>query len=269
MVDFTKVKFTDVGIYRYIVTQNLETGSHISWDKNPRYIDIAVVDDGNDKLKIDSVLFRTDPESSASKFDGFTNSFTANTLTVNMQMSGNQSSPKKYFKINVKLTKEDDAGSDVSAPITDTTLISVSGAESGISSLTSATSYDIKDINDANSIAGISCMDLAKGYDFYLKDGQSLVLTDIPAGYGYTVTQVHEDYQPAVGVTGDTVYNNKTSVHVNDGELTAYTTLTLTNIREAAVSTGVMIAVAVPALLLLTGAFGAGVILSRKRKGRQ
>ncbi len=266
VLDLKNVKFTDVGIYRYVVTQNLETGSHVTWDSNPRYIDIAVVDDGNDKLKVDSVLFRTDPESSPSKTDRFTNSYTANTLTVAMQVDGNQSSQNKFFKFTVKLTKK--TGDDPSA-ITDVTPIKVSGPESGLSSVSSATSYDVEEINAANSITSITCEDLAKGHVFYLRDGQSLVLADIPAGYGYTVTEVREDYQPAVAVSGDTVYDKKTGVHVNDGVLTAYTTVTFTSKRQADISTGVMVAVAVPALLLLTGVVGAGVILSHKRKGRQ
>lgn len=268
-VDFSNVKFADVGIYRYVVTQTLDTGSCIVTDDNStRYIDIAVIDDGNDKLKVDSVVVRTAPDINASKSDRFTNAFTGNTLTVDMHVSGNQSSPNKYFKITVKLTKKDDTGSGDSATITNPT-IRVSGPESGLSSLTSATSYSVDDINAANSIASITCKDLAEGHVFYLKNGQRLVLTDIPAGYGYTVTEAHEDYQSAVAVTGDTDYPQKSSVHVTDDMLTAYTTLAFTNTRQADVSTGVMIAVAVPALLLLTGAVGAGVILSRKRKGRQ
>lgn len=269
-VSFSNVKFTDVGIYRYVVTQSLDSGSYISLDDNPtRYIDIAVVDDGQDKLKIDSVVVRTAPDIASSKSDRYTNKYTANTLTVSKQVSGNQSSPNKYFKFIVKLTKEDNTGNENPAPITDTTPINVSGTESGISSVTLATSYKVDDINAANSITTITCKNLAEGHEFYLKGGQSLVLSDIPAGYGYSVTEVPEDYQPAVNVTGDTECTKNGGVQVSDQKLTAYTTLAFTNTRQADVSTGVMIAVAVPALLLLIGTVGAGAIISRKRKERQ
>ena len=264
-VNFANVKFTDVGIYRYAVTQSLDTGSHIELDDHStRYIDIAVVDGGDDKLKIDSVVVRTAPGIAASKSDRFTNAFTANTLTVVMHVTGNQSSPHKYFKVNVKLTKN-----DVETPITDTALINVSGPDSGLFSLTSATSYGVDAINDANSIATITCQELAQGHVFYLRDDQSLVLTDIPAGYGYSVTEVSEDYNPAVTAVGDSDYVKKSDVHVIDDRLTSHTTITFINTRQADVSTGVMLAVAVPGLLLLTGVVGTAVILSRKRKGRQ
>ena len=166
----------------------------------------------------------------------------------------------------MKLTKKDDAGSGDFVPVTDTTPINVSGPESGLSSVTYATSYDVGDINAANSITTITCQELADGHDFYLKDGQSVVLTDIPAGYGYSVTETPEDYQPAFTVTGDTGCSKNSNDHVSDELLTAYTTLAFTNTREADVSTGVMIAVAVPVLLLLISATGAGMILLHKRK---
>ena len=95
------------------------------------------------------------------------------------------------------------------------------------------------------------------------------MLTDIPAGYGYSVTEVSEDYNPAVTAVGDSDYVKKSDVHVIDDRLTSHTTITFINTRQADVSTGVMLAVAVPGLLLLTGVVGTAVILLRKRKGRQ
>lgn len=261
-VNLSGVNFTDVGIYRYAVTETLPTGPFEATDGTTRYIDVNIIDN-NGALQIDSYVVRTVADTASNqKSDNFSTAFSANTLTVSKNVAGNQGSKNKYFKFTVALTK---AGQE---EITDTTPIAVSGHDTTVSAVTSATGYTVEAINAANHVSTITCADLAAGHDFYLKHGQALILTDIPKGYGYTVTEVQEEYTPSVVVTGDTSCT-KSSTNVADSELTAYTTLAFTNTRRADVSTGVMLAVAVPALLLLTGVVGAGVILSRKRRRQQ
>ena len=218
-VNFSNVNFTDVGIYRYALTQTLDSGSDIVPDEiSTRYIDVAVIDDGEDRLKIESVVVRTAPDTASSKSDRLTNAYTGstvNTLTVVKHVSGNLSSGNKYFRFTVTLTKEAYGESGEPAAITDTTPINISGLDSDLSSVSFVTKYSAGTINSANS-ADVTCASLGAGQDFYLKEGQSLVLAGIPEGYGYTVTEAPEDYQPAVAVSGDTDYAEKSRVRVTD-----------------------------------------------------
>lgn len=130
-----------------------------------------------------------------------------------------------------------------------------------------ATVYDADVMTAANDgVEYVTLSQLIDGRDFYIKNGQSVLLTGIPAGMGYEVTEAQEDYSPSFKVTGDTECTNADS-KVTDRSLTDDTTLSFLNTRNGIIpSTGVSAAFALPAAVMLAGIAGMVLLLARRVK---
>lgn len=122
-VDFSKITFSEPGVYRYIITEvNPNNGS--DFDTEPRTLDVNVVDDPENEgsLKIEGyVLYYGDSIDAqpavdeaatvkkagdsaiaeGDKCDGFVNHFPSHNLYVGKNISGNQASKDKYFRFTV------------------------------------------------------------------------------------------------------------------------------------------------------------------------
>ncbi len=292
-IDLSRVSFPSAGIYRYVLT---EQGSGMtglsSTDTRTRYLDVFVhksdspEDNTDENMDQDrfvpgSVIVRMnnsapDTEGKAGtsvKSTGFADRFATNSLDFSKDVTGNQASFNQYFKFTVKLTGNTSAENGG-------TRVMVNGSFDPQPGESMATAYDADVMAAANDgkitsdgdegIKYVTLSQLMEGKDFYIKGGQSVRLTGIPAGMGYEVTEDAEDYTPSAEVTGDdecTVADDS----VTDDSLTRDTSLAFLNTRDGILpSTGIAAAFALPVAALLTGIAGITLLtVKRIRRIRQ
>lgn len=261
-VDLSGVTFPTDGIYRYVITEkNSDMAGIISDSASKRYMDVFVYKSGqtNEDTYVPGTVIvklndgQPDAEGKADaaiKSIGFTNRFDTNSLCFKKAVTGNQASFHQYFKFTVKVTgKQTEGDGD--------TRVKVSGIFDAHPAENMATFYHADTMAAANEGVGyVTLSQLRTGKDFYIKNGQSVLLTGIPDGMGYEVTETQENYTPSVKVKGDED-NTPAGNTVTDTSLTEDTTLTFTNTRNGVIpSTGIPAALAVPTLVMMAGTAG-------------
>ncbi|MBQ3986544.1 MAG: hypothetical protein II635_06310, partial [Oscillospiraceae bacterium] len=209
-------------------------------------------------------VFHTDSEAEAfaelaegKKITGVTNTYASYDLTVSKAVTGNQGDINKYFKVTV--TSAMPAGKAYpyrETPISDReTPISVN-IENAEARPTASVSTSYETMTNPSSV---TAAELAAGVDFYLKNGQSIVIKGLPKGSTYEVTEVNEGYTQSV---------EGTAVLTNDGTethgLTANATVAFTNNKTGYIPTGVVLGTVSGIALLAGGAFGIVAIKRRK-----
>lgn len=265
-VDFSKVTFSEPGVYRYKVTENATTEKGVTTDTNPRYLDVYVSSDDSGNLAIMGYVLHTadenpaqDGTNPANKNKGFTNNYTTSDLTLTKNVTGNQGFRDQYFKFtvtvsnldaNARLFVTDNAGNKT-YHATDTVAYSYN-AENGtrtdgqkrfvaavgsFADITEGTSDDMKglalNVNDQG----------AATFDVYLKNGETVKLNGLTADAKYTITETSEDYKATA--KKDNKELNLTHEDQNHTDGTEEQTLTdnddivFINDREGVVPTGV------------------------------
>lgn len=267
-LNFSQCKFTEPGIYRYILTENETNNTAITNDADTtRVIDVYVEDASNTtekKLKIAGYVLHSnmndEPDVSmgdnngstgsytATKSQGFTNTYDTSDLTFRKEVSGNQASHDKYFEFTVSIT----------------------GATAG-------TVYDV-DITGADATSGSNAATIAdnagktnptkltaddKGnvtQKFYLQHGQEIKIEGIAKDTEYNVTENKEDYKStAAGVDGYT--DAVTGTIASDDLKTSYL-----NTRNGVIPTGVVMTVAPFAGAVVLGGLGVVTFAGRKKR---
>lgn len=124
-LDFSKVNFTEPGVYRYIITENGTNQQAITNDTDlTRVLDVYVNDASTEtekKLTIAGYVLHSnvndepdvaagDDFGSAGKYtdtksQGFTNSYDTSDLTLRKEVTGNQASHDKYFEFTLNIDK--------------------------------------------------------------------------------------------------------------------------------------------------------------------
>ena len=125
---FSKVQFTEPGVYRYVITES-GTNQAITNDADlTRVLDVYVNDASSDadgalvkKLTIEGYVLHSNVDDEpdvaagenfgsagayvATKSQGFTNSYDTSDLTLRKQVTGNQASRDKYFEFTLSIDK--------------------------------------------------------------------------------------------------------------------------------------------------------------------
>ena len=279
-LDFTKVQFTEPGVYRYIITED-GTNQAITNDADlTRVLDVYVNDASIEtegtltkKLTIAGYVLHSnendepdvslgDDFGSAGKYvetksQGFTNSYDTSDLTLRKQVTGNQASRDKYFEFTLNIenaqpnTKYDVVIDDADA--TSKTNASTIEANAGKENVRSITT-------DAQGKA------IQK---FYLQHGQQVTVQGIAKDTTYALTENTEDYKstantaanPAVTIKADT-----DSAEVNGTIASKDLTTGYLNTRDGVIPTGVIMTVAPFAAVTLLGAAGMVTIKMRKKE---
>lgn len=274
-VDLSRVTFPAAGIYRYVVTEQASGMVGITSDSvNKRYLDIFVhksdrtdedtYDPGSAVIRVNSGAPDADGNAGAAvKSTGFTNRYDTDSLRFSKSVTGNQASGNQYFRFTVKLTGARTSGDG-------DTRMGVDGTFDAQPAENMATVYDAEVMAQANDgVEYVTLEQLRSGKDFYIKGGQTVLLTGIPRGMGYTVTAANEDYEPSVEITGDTEGCTVDGGSVTDSSLTQDTVLAFLNARNDQIpSTGVTAAFAIPAAALLTGLAGLVLLAARRIRKR-
>ena len=277
--DFTGVKFDEPGVYRYIVTEDLNGSQGVAVAGSiAKTLDVFVEDGGTGTLSVKSyVLYNTVINTAPDKItavdknadktaedgkktDGFVNTYDTNDLTLSKTVTGNQGSKDKYFKFEVTI-KNAVAGTvyDVDLTSADGTVIENSATNAEYVGKANPTSVTVGDDGTVTET-------------FYLQNGQSIKILGLAEGTAYEIEETPEDYVASAVITGDTertadssdvaLLDNK----VFDTELTEDTTVAFTNDRQGTIPTGVILSVAAPVAIGVAVLGGIVFLFIRNKK---
>lgn len=281
-LDFSKIQFTEPGVYRYIITE-AGTNQGITNDADiTRVLDVYVNDASADvdgaftkKLTIAGYVLHSNENDEpdvaagadfgstgayvATKSQGFTNSYDTSDLTLRKQVTGNQASRDKYFEFTLNIaaaqpnTKYDVVIDDADA--TSKTNAATIEANAGKTNVTSITTDG----------AGKATQ------KFYLQHGQQITVQGLAKDTTYAVTENTEDYKSTANTKDTPVVDTKADTEAAPVDGTIVSTDLTTgflNTRDGVIPTGVIMAVAPFAVVTILG--GAGVVtMVMKRNNKE
>ena len=262
-VDFSKISFTEPGIYRYIVTETATTTNQgVTNDESAkRTLDVYVIDN-NGELEVSSYVLHTGTAAPVAgtdkgsgdvttpnaelgdKSSGFTNEYDTSNLTFSKTVSGNQASRDKYFAFTVTI-------SDAVAGTVYT--VDLSNADKSIgANPNAATTVITNDVTQPASLTADNNGTVTQ--TFYLQHDQEITIQGLAQGTKYEVKENAEDYKSSNpnGITGTIASDDVTAA--------------FTNTRDGVIPTGVLLTVAPFAAIMAVGAVGIIVMVGKKRK---
>ena len=275
-LDFSKVQFTEPGVYRYVITES-GTNQAITNDADlTRVLDVYVNDASTEtekKLTIAGYVLHSNVDDEPDvatgedfgsagsytdkKSQGFTNSYDTSDLTLRKQVTGNQASRDKYFEFTLNIDKaQPNTKYDVVIDAADAT--------------SKANAATIEANAGKANVTSIITDDAGKATQkFYLQHGQQVTVQGIAKDTTYEVTENTEDYKSTANTKDTPVVDTKTGTEAAPVDGTIVSTDLTTgflNTRNGVIPTGVIMAVAPFAVVTLLGAAGMVTIKMKKRE---
>lgn len=252
-IDWSNVKIKEPGVYRWTVTKSVTDTDPVGNPTNNSetlYL-FAYATDNSGSLVISGVGLTHDANLSAEKGD-LNDSYPVQTLNlaISKNVTGNQGSKDQYFKFTVNLTSPagsadqtyEIAGHDVDVP---------------------QTAYN----NATTNVTTVSVTNGAGTVELWLKHGQTVTIKNMLYGTAYTITEsANTGYTVKSSVNGDTTDITADGATASDTSLTASSTVTFTNDKQAVVPTGVILNTGAPIMGLLLAAALLVLVLGGKRK---
>ena len=220
-------KYDSVGVYTYIIHEVAGNSAGVTYYDDAILLRVTVIEQDG-KLRI-AAVHTEDPESTGEgKKDDFDNLYSAGELEVHKDVEGIMGNKDKYFEFTVQLTGEEGKTYQDSYAIT-------------------GGSYD----------ANPASIEIRPGETtkatFYLKDGDTIHIENLPYGVEYKVSETPvADY-----VTTETGTEGEVDEAVEQANFT--------NTKGGTVDAGVVLDSA-PYLFTLTGAAGVGLLLTLRRR---
>ena len=220
-------KYNSVGVYTYIIHEVAGHSAGVTYYGDAILLRVTVIEQDG-KLRI-AAVHTEDPESTGEgKKDDFDNRYSAGELEVHKDVEGIMGNKEKYFEFRVQLTGEEGKTYQDSYAIT-------------------GGSYD----------ANPASIEIRPGETteatFYLKDGDTIHIENLPYGVEYKVSETPvADY-----VTTETGTEGEVDEAVEQANFT--------NTKGGTVDAGVALESA-PYLFTLTGAAGVGLLLTLRRR---
>ena len=282
-LDFSACRFTEPGIYRYIVTES-GTNQAVTNDADAtRVVDVYVNDASDEvntagvepsrygyKLKIAGYVLHSNADDApdvslgenhgsagsyvATKSQGFTNSYDTSDITIAKHVSGNQASRDKYFEFTVNITGA------VPGTVYD---VDLSNADATTKTNAATITANEGKTNPATLTVGADGTVTQK---FYLAHRQRITIQGVAKGSKYEVTENAEDYKStpadaeADADKGDAPSGTVASKDIYTGYL---------NTRDGVIPTGVIMTVAPFAAVTLLGGAGAVTMVMKKKKSEE
>lgn len=248
-VDFSNVSFNAPGIYRYVITETASSQSGITNDSaSTRTLDVYVEYESNfTNLKVSRYVLHAGDENpnTATKSNGFTNTYDTNDLTLEKQVTGNQGDRDKYFEFTVLIT---DAVPDT------VYTVNLDNAEAS-PSVDGASKSNLETLTATGGTVNAT---------YYLKDDQSITIQGLTSDTNYTINET------SYAADGYATSNTVDTVTSSDGNTTGERsmdggdhTVVFTNHKQGTVPTGILLetgpyilmgAVVVAALIALLAA---------------
>lgn len=219
--------YNSVGVYTYIIHEVMGDSAGVTYYGDAILLRVTVIEQDG-KIRV-AAVHTEDPESTGDgKKDDFDNLYSAGELTVHKDVEGIMGNKDKYFEFTVELTGEEGKTYQDSYAIT------------GGSYDANPTSIEIKPGETTEAT-------------FYLKDGDTIHIENLPYGVEYKVSET-----PAADYV--------TTEVGTEGEVdSAVEQATFTNTKGGTVDAGVVLDSA-PYLFTLTGAAGVGLLLTLRRR---
>lgn len=220
-------EYKSVGVYTYIIHEAAGNSAGVTYYGDAILLRVTVIEQDG-RLRI-AAVHTEDPESTGEgKKDDFDNLYSAGELEVHKDVEGIMGNKDKYFEFRVQLTGEEGKTYQDSYAIT-------------------GGSYD----------ANPASIKIRPGETteatFYLKDGDTIHIENLPYGVEYKVSETPvADY-----VTTETGTEGEVDEAVEQAKFT--------NTKGGTVDAGVVLDSA-PYLFTLTGAAGVGLLLTLRRR---
>lgn len=220
-------EYDSVGVYTYIIHEAAGDSAGVTYYGDAILLRVTVIEQDG-KLRI-AAVHTEDPESTGEgKKDDFDNLYSAGELEVHKDVEGIMGNKDKYFEFTVQLTGEEGKTYQDSYAIT------------GGSYDANPASIKIKPGETTEAT-------------FYLKDGDTIHIENLPYGVEYKVSETPAaDY-----VTTETGTEGEVDEAVEQANFT--------NTKGGTVDAGVVLD-SVPYLFTLTGAAGVGLLLTLRRR---
>lgn len=242
-VPLSSITWPSVGVYTYDVKQTVGTQAGVAYDSKTLRMKVTVALDNDDQYYVafvtTTIADSDDNGITDVKSGSFENTYSAGSLAVTKNVTGNMGDRNQYFKITVTLTGEAGKTYALSYPV------------SGGSKLVNGTGD-----------AAASTISVGTPTDFYLKHGETFTIANLP--YGVTYTVVEDNYQDE-GYTTTTNYSDDTNKKID----TATDTVTITNKKSATVDTGIALDSLPYVLLLAVSVMGIAAFVMKKRAERE
>lgn len=179
-------KYDNVGIYEYSLAEIPGTTAGVTYYENTIKLVVTVVND-NDTGKLRIAAVHTESVGDQ-KSDRFPNTYSAGKLNIYKNVTGNLGDKTKYFTFTVTLTGEEGK--------------------------TYAESYAV---SGGSSDRNPSAVTIGESAVFYLKHDETVTISNLPYGVGYTVTEdTPSDYTlTKSGDTGSVAAASQTASFTN------------------------------------------------------
>ena len=235
------VTWPSVGIYTYDVTQKAGTTAGVTYSDVTAKLKVTVArDDATGEYYTAFVTLSLADDNNDGQTDvktaNFENTYSAGSLSVTKNVTGNLGDREKYFAITVTLTGEAGKTYADSYPVT------------GGSKLV-----------DGAADAAAATISVGTPATFYLKHGETLTIANLPYGVTYTVTEA--DYTSEGYDEENIVYSDDANKKIDS----ATDTVTITNNKGTTVDTGVVLD-SLPYILLIAVALVGVVAFTAKKR---
>lgn len=257
-VALSKVQWPGVGVYYYQVKETAGTTAGVTYDSSTAWLKVTVAyDDGTNTYYTAFVTLNLADNKGATdddgneigngitdqKIAGFTNEYSAGSLAISKKVTGNMGDKNAYFAVKVTLTGEE--GKNYLA------------------------SYNVTGGSYASNPSTIA---IGTETTFYLKDEETITISNLP--YGVTYTVVEEDYTPeAKGGYDQASYNydaDEDENAENEQKIDdACDKVEITNNKGTVVDTGIVLDSMPYVLMLAAVCMGLALFFSKKRMMRE
>lgn len=223
-VAITNVANADLGVYTYVITETAGTTAGVTYNSGKLYLVVTITrDEQSGKHHVAAVHYTSDITSKENKTGKLVNSYDAGSLRVTKAIKGNMAVMDKKFTFTITLN-----------------------APQGISFNDSV--QNLIDKGTAVRTGSTVTITVALG------DGDSINITNIPAGTTYTITEDAEGYVSANTTAADG------SIAGGDADVSLWT-----NTLDSEIDMGVSMD-AIPYILLLGVCAMAAVLFVTKRR---
>lgn len=228
-VALTLPTYDTVGIYKYIITETAGSTAGVTYDTNPMYLTVTVVQQENPSRLTRLAVLHYGTET-GSKTDYFNNDHSAGSIQITKTVSGLFGDKTKYFDVVV-------------------TLIAEAGK-------TYAPSYPVSGGSNSSNPTTIA---VGTATTFKLKHGDTITIGNLPYGLTYTVVEddyTGEDYDAAGYTFSDTGQKIDSA---ND-------TVGIVNNKDGTPDTGISLDSLPYILIAVLAGTGMIYLIARKRK---